>query len=72
MKNLDSSRKELTESIKSLASRCFFLLRRGILHGDANISNFHWDDSTETLEVFDFDQAQQGWWVADLAQASRQ
>lgn len=44
------------------------LPRRGILHGDANISNFHWDAPTDSIDVFDFDQAQRGWWLADLAQ----
>lgn len=46
---------------------CAALARRGVLHGDANISNFHWD-ADSGLEVFDFDQAQRGWWLADLAQ----
>jgi Ser/Thr protein kinase RdoA (MazF antagonist) len=41
----------------------------GVLHGDLNLSNFFFDDETQSLSVFDWDQAQQGWYLMDLAQA---
>ena len=46
----------------------------GLLHGDANISNFFVKaaaaaDSPPEIHMFDWDQAQQGWFLADLAQA---
>ena len=50
--------------------------RFGLLHGDANLSNFHVVEAPEegggapSLCVFDWDQAQRGWWEADLAQAA--
>ena len=39
----------------------------GVLHGDVNISNFHFDG--DKLHVFDWDQVQQGLWELDVAQA---
>lgn len=44
----------------------------GILHGDLNLSNFHYEimaDNTIQLHVFDWDQIQQGYWELDIAQA---
>jgi Ser/Thr protein kinase RdoA (MazF antagonist) len=46
----------------------------GLLHGDLNISNFHYKITQETptsgqLYVFDWDQVQQGYWELDIAQA---
>lgn len=43
----------------------------GILHGDANISNFHVLEAPPappTLSVFDWDQLQRGWYEWDMAQ----
>lgn len=39
----------------------------GILHGDLNISNLHYDGNE--IYVFDWDQIQQGYWELDIAQA---
>jgi Ser/Thr protein kinase RdoA (MazF antagonist) len=39
----------------------------GVLHGDLNISNFHY--LSGRLFVFDWDQIQTGWWEMDIAQA---
>jgi Ser/Thr protein kinase RdoA (MazF antagonist) len=50
--------------------------RFGILHGDLNVSNFFVveapapGDAPPALRVFDWDQAQRGWWEYDLAQAA--
>ena len=44
--------------------------RYGVLHGDLNISNFFYDGERGVLSVFDWDQAQQGWFLLDVAQAS--
>ena len=45
--------------------------RFGLLHGDCNLSNFHVvDEGAPTLQVYDWDQCQRGWWEADLAQAA--
>ena len=41
----------------------------GILHGDLNLSNFHYVDEGEYLSVFDTDQVQQGLFLFDLAQS---
>eukprot|EP01116_Phalansterium_solitarium_P003063 TRINITY_DN1355_c0_g1_i3.p1 TRINITY_DN1355_c0_g1~~TRINITY_DN1355_c0_g1_i3.p1 ORF type:complete len:213 (-),score=84.66 TRINITY_DN1355_c0_g1_i3:308-946(-) len=48
----------------------------GVLHGDVNPSNFFVVDppaddpsGSPQLSVFDWDQAQRGWWLWDLAQA---
>ena len=48
--------------------------RFGLLHGDCNLSNFHVVEAPEgaapSLQVFDWDQSQRGWWEMDLAQAA--
>jgi amicoumacin kinase len=38
----------------------------GLLHGDINISNYHYDASDGTVCMFDFDQLQLGWYLYDL------
>jgi Ser/Thr protein kinase RdoA (MazF antagonist) len=40
----------------------------GLLHGDLNTSNFHFIDEENQLDVFDWDQCQQGWYLYDLSQ----
>eukprot|EP00899_Mesostigma_viride_P026512 jgi/Mesvir1/7045/Mv09161-RA.1 len=40
----------------------------GVLHGDVNISNFHYS-ADKKLYVFDWDQIQRGWWESDVAHA---
>jgi Ser/Thr protein kinase RdoA (MazF antagonist) len=42
----------------------------GVLHGDCNVSNFFVHGSPPQLSVFDWDQAQLGWWEYDLAQSA--
>ena len=41
----------------------------GILHGDLNCSNFYYDEVSNNLSVFDWDQTQVGWYLWDVAQA---
>jgi Ser/Thr protein kinase RdoA (MazF antagonist) len=41
----------------------------GVIHGDFNCSNYFYDDETDTLSVFDWDQTHRGWYLWDLAQA---
>jgi Ser/Thr protein kinase RdoA (MazF antagonist) len=40
----------------------------GLLHGDVNPSNYHWDAERSVPIVFDWDQMQRGWFLYDLAQ----
>jgi Ser/Thr protein kinase RdoA (MazF antagonist) len=41
----------------------------GVIHGDLNLSNFFYDDSTHSLSVYDWDQTQAGWFLWDMAQS---
>jgi Ser/Thr protein kinase RdoA (MazF antagonist) len=41
----------------------------GVIHGDLNLSNFFYDDSTHSLCVYDWDQTQSGWFMWDMAQS---
>eukprot|EP00741_Cyanophora_paradoxa_P006055 tig00000981_g5873.t1 len=40
----------------------------GVLHGDVNPSNFHWDAAAGEVVVFDWDQVERAWFLYDLAQ----
>lgn len=41
----------------------------GVIHGDLNMSNFHYVDDGDYLSVFDTDQVQRGFYLFDIAQA---
>lgn len=40
----------------------------GIIHGDVNPSNFHWDAVRDCVCMFDWDQLQRCWFLYDVAQ----
>eukprot|EP00759_Apiculatamorpha_spiralis_P005089 PhF_6_TR13022/c1_g1_i1/m.20652 len=39
----------------------------GIIHGDVNISNFHYSAELDQVYMFDWDQMQKGWFLYDLS-----
>eukprot|EP00760_Papus_ankaliazontas_P038722 PhM_4_TR9261/c0_g1_i1/m.75838 len=41
--------------------------RFGLIHGDVNISNFFWDEEKCWPVMFDWDQAQLGWYLYDMS-----
>lgn len=41
----------------------------GVLHGDLNVSNFHYVDEKDIISAFDTDQYHVGWYLYDVAQA---
>ncbi|PRP87263.1 hypothetical protein PROFUN_01525 [Planoprotostelium fungivorum] len=39
----------------------------GLIHGDVNVSNFFFDEDTDTVHMFDWDQLQTCWYGYDLS-----